>query len=322
MSALLARAANEFDCRLLTWDAETLLPAGFDAVTRARNGDVREAWGCLRWAELVVVVTSFNVRLLARLAEEYLRTQPTPALTVVQTSGHSLPDTAATAQQEGWLRGLMALSHTTVAVSEAVRSALTSLYDGQAAPPRTVVIENAARLRAPAGAMRQRARTNVSFIGRPYAQKGYPLFIRLVDDLAGSGLRFFANTVTMPPPFEHPGVKHSWLLDDDRLRGFFDTTDLLVAPYLHADGLPLALLEALNCGVPVLGFDSPAVAPLLRRFEQPVIAPDYAVLRNAVESWHSGGRTIRAPAPGLVPSWDEQYARYASLIRAAGRSQR
>lgn len=321
VDAFLGYASRLADCRLLTWDDPVRVPEGFDAVTSVVNGDVRGAWSCLHWADVVMVVTSFNVRLLARLAEEHLRTCHTPAVTVVQTSGHSYPGSSSTNIQEQWLRGLMEASYSTVAVSEAVRSTLERLFGPSRPTPPIVVIENAARLRATA-ARRGDRRVRVSFVGRPSEQKGFPLFIRLARELRGTKMDFAANTVSVEPAEHSEGVVYSHLLDDDEMLAFFSETDLLVAPYLHADGLPLALLEAINCGVTVLGFDSPAVAPLLRRHRQAVIPPTYAALRDTVMAWHRGDLTIAAPAPGQVASWDNQFVRYVDLLRAAERTGR
>jgi glycosyltransferase involved in cell wall biosynthesis len=131
-------------------------------------------------------------------------------------------------------------------------------------------------------------------------------------------MTFAANTVSVPLREPIEGVTLSALLSDDELVAFFERTDLLVVPYLHADGLPLAVLEALNCGVPIIGFDSPSVGPLLRRHGQMVIAPDYAALRSAVEEWHAGRLTVAPPRAGGVTPWAEAFTHYINIIEAVG----
>lgn len=307
-------AAARFDCRLLTWSISALTPPGFRAIDVVQCGDVRQAWSCMEQADVIMVLTSFNVRMLARLAQEFLQVVRKPAVTVVQTSGHSDAAAGSAATQEAWLTRLMSASRATVAVSEAVAAALARLEPH--APSNVVVIENAARLSA--SARRTRGRRGVSFIGRPLPQKGFHHFLRLASDLRASGLEFRANTVSIAVSDGPPNIEFSSVLADDRLLEFFSRTDLLVVPYLHADGLPLAVLEAINCGVPIVGFDSPAVAPLLRRHGQVVVPARYEALRDAVRDWVTGALDVPPPQPGCVPAWDEQFQRYVELLVRVG----
>lgn len=309
----LRRASEKHECHLLTWEATAKVPAGFTGLHTVKFGDARQAWAVMARADLIIVVTSFNVRLLARLAGEYLAGGDTPALTVVQTSEHSDPFSPAVTTQDRWLRSLVASSVGVVAVSEEVAAAVHRLCSGSDVNPNVVVIENGARLRAPS--VLERGRKRLSFIGRPHPQKGFHLYERLANDLAGAGLEFYANTVSVRPERQYPCITYSLLLNDSELRAFFDCTDLLVAPYLRADGCPLALLEAINCGVPVLGFDSPGVGQLLRRHSQAVIAPTYSALLASTKAWMAGLLTVPGASPGAVPSWDEQIDRYLRLTR-------
>lgn len=310
---LLTRGGARFDMHLLTWHPGVLTPDGFKDVQFVENGDVRPLLAAMGRADVLVVVTSFNVRLLARLAAEYIADSGIPAVVVVQTSGHSDPAAVSVARQDRWLTHLMLSSGATVAVSDAVRHGLEALVGDRGTEVRIETIENAARLTTDERAARERRR--VSFIGRPFAQKGYPLFARLADELSESGLVFRANTVTTEPDPPHPRIEYSWLLSDVDLLDFFATTDLLIAPYIRADGLPLALLEAINCGVPVLGFDSPAVGPLLRRYHQLVIPANYDALRRALERWARGDLPSPPTRVGGVPGWSEQIAKYLALIQ-------
>lgn len=305
---------RDVDCRLLTWSADTLVPPGFDDLVTIECGDVRGAWHALDWADVVVVLASFNVRMLTRLATEYLRSHPTRGVAVVQTSAHSSSGNSAVLAQDRWLAELVSTADVTVAVSDAVEKALRALPDLDPLAS-IIVIENGSRLAAPA-APEPRGRTTVGFIGRPFPQKGYHYFARLATELQGTGLSFRANTVSLLPPEPPIAVDVCALLSDAELTAFFASTDLLVVPYTHADGLPLAVLEALNCGVPVLGFDSPAVTPLLLRHGQMVVPPFYEALRAALEAWATGALTITPPAAGQVPTWEQQFDAYFEVIRA------
>ncbi len=311
---LLGHARESCECRLVTWTAGCLQPAGFEGLELLQHGDVRQAWAAMEWADLVVVVTSFNVRLLAHLAGEFARVTAKPQITVVQTSGHSDPATAAAQTQERWLVNLLSASRAVVAVSDPVAAALASLLERVPGAPPVEVIENAARL-VPKQEIR-RGRSRVSFMGRPFPQKGFDLFLRLAADLQGRGLEFHANTVSVPLDDPPPHVRFSSLLSDSQLVEFFAGTDLLVVPYRRADGLPMAVLEALNCGVPVLGLDSPAVSELLRRHHQPVIPHSYDAMRDAVLNWQAGRLEVVGSVPGQVVGWARQVERYLQLARS------
>jgi len=309
-------ASSQAECQLLTWRPTALVPAWFDGRIVVDCGDVRDAWEAMDSAHVLFVHTSWNVRLLAGLALAYQRQSPKPTLTVVHTSAHSRPSSASVAAQESWLAELVARSTATVGVSAAVTERLRSLslpLDGR---PRLLTIENGARLEIESPRVR-RSQRQVAFIGRAMPNKGFGLFVRLAQDLRSSPLTFVANTV-VPHDDDCDQISLSWLLPDRELLAFFEAADLLVAPYLCADGLPLAILDAVNCGVPILGFDSPGVGDLLRRHGLMVIPPTYEALLDAVEAWHAGRLAIPAAAPGSVRSLDECLDDYLRLLRDVG----
>jgi glycosyltransferase involved in cell wall biosynthesis len=317
VNALLISLGRSHGVELLTWaSSRAPIPAGV-AVTGVENGDVLAIWGSIARADVVVVVTSFNVRLLARASQEALAHVPTPLVTIVQTSAHSSPTSSPAGRQEAWLAEMISRSDVVIGASGAVLDGLGSLSSDGAVASNLALIENGARLLDPT--IRDRGRRNVLFIGRPTDSKGYPVFLRLVEELADQDLSFFANTVSVAPARTAPGIVYSRCLDDDELLGLFAGTDLVVAPYQGADGLPLALLEALNCGVPVLGFDSPAVGPLLRRYAQRAVECDTGAMIDALRAWSVGELSIEPPLPGQVPGLTEQADRHADLIiKAAG----
>lgn len=301
---------------LLTWvSSRAPVPRDIE-VTSVDNGDMLQVWSAVARADVVAVVTSFNVRLLARATQEVLRHTATPTITIVQTSAHSSPAAAAARHQAHWLGGLIARSEVVVGASDAVIAGLRALVAHPPSLQPLVPIENGARLVD--HAKRERRRHNVLFIGRPADSKGYPVFLRLASELDGEDLRFFANTVSVAPEVEAPNVQYSRCLSDEALLTLFATTDLVVAPYWRADGLPLALLEAINCGVPVVGFDSPAVGPLLRRYGQLVVPCDASELIRTIRAWHAGSVHVQPPRPGEVVSLRQQAERHADLITAVG----
>lgn len=312
VSEILARAQDTCECKLLTWDEEVLIPPAFEGIVYPTNGDIRPVWTAIAWADCVMIVTSFNIRVLALAAKDILGHCHKPVVTVVQTSSHSDPHHPARESQEGWLGELVSASAMTVAVSETVAKSLRELIgDGC---PEIDVIENGTRFRKDGGTARQ-DRRRIAFIGRPVPQKGFEMFRRLAKDLSEANVEFIANTVSIPPPIESPGIDYSYGLDDSQLLEFYARADLLVVPYMWADGLPLAVLEALSCGLPILGFDLPPVGPLLRRHGQAVIPPSYEQLLSAVIAWHRGALEIPSPTVGDIPSWSEQWAQYEALLR-------
>ena len=307
------------DCRLLSWSSDILVPTEFEDLTVVECGDIRQAWPLMDWASVLFVPTSFNVRMLTRLTTEYLSRNPKPTVAVVQTSSHSDPSAKSVEIQNEWLAELLNRCTRVVAVSNEVAEAIRDLPLMANSTKQIIVIENAARLStAHLTSPRVEKRKVVSFIGRPFSQKGFDLYVRLAHDLSQTGLKFVANTVGVPIPKPIKGMTVSTTLSDDELLKFFEQTDVLLVPYLYADGLPLAVLEALNCGVPVIGFDSPGVGHLLRRYAQKVIAPNYSQLRRAVEDWHDGRMSLISPSPGAVPSWADALARYISIIESLG----
>lgn len=305
------RLSKRYPCCIVSWSEAVLAPSRVNARV-IRHGDVRALWAELDAADIILVVTSFNVRLLARAVLDHARYRKSRVITIVQTSSHSDPSAITAEAQLGWLQDLLKLSDFIVAVSEDVRRAIIELCGASAELPETVVIENAARLRSTRPT--RRSRDVVGFIGRPVTQKGFHLYERLARESSHLSVKFIANTVSMPPAQPVPEISHTYDCSDEELLDFFASLDLLVAPYLHSDGLPLALQEALNCGVPIMGFDTPGVGALLRRHSQIVIEPAYAALRSALADWKEGRLVVRQPASGTVASWDDVALEYARLI--------
>lgn len=313
VSELLARLDfSGYECTLVTWPLATPTIERATKVITIQNGDVRPLYGAVSTADYVVIVTSFNVRLLSCAVLDALQGLRTPVMTVIQTSTHSDPTALSIPQQEVWLRQIIQASNVTVCASEAVKSSVLRLLPKDTAGSKILTIENGARLSDTR--TKGRGHSRVSFIGRPTQAKGFDLFMRLVHDLSPTDMIFAANTVSVIPPLTNTRVSWSWRLDDKQLKEFFASTDLLLVPYRIADGLPLAVLEAINCGVPVMAMDSPAVSPLARRYKQPVIEYKYESLKEALLKWHKGNYVWQAPVGGSVPSLMQQVDAYVNLL--------
>lgn len=304
---------KHYRCHLLTWSHATPVPVGFQKVTTITNGDIRRAWQVIVNADYVIVVTSFNIRMLARLSLDVLSETKKPCMVVMQTSSHSEPLVASVSQQNKWISSLINLSKVTVCASDAVKNSVTPLLDINNNTYLTT-IENGARLSDVSE--HQRGRKNISFIGRPTYAKGFDLFLKLAADLKQDGFSFAANTVSIPPPNEVKGIKWSWCLNDADLQAFFANTDLLVVPYRSADGLPLAILEAINCGVPILALDSPAVSPLIRRYGQISIPHNYESFKEAVLDWSNESLVWASPKPSSINTLSRQIGKYVEIVSA------
>lgn len=310
---LLSRSADTFEHVLLTWPNNHPSPYGVETVS-LEHGDLQAIATLLGTAEVVLVMTSFNVRALAWLVTDILHGKPTPVVTVVHTSSNSNPDSTITKQQHDTLQRLIHRSTTTVAVAPVVAEQLNAQFP---ATGHIVVIPNAARTLPPSeNPQRSRGRTNVAYIGRPHPQKGFSEFIRLARELAHTGLVFKANTVSIHVATDE-AITCSAHLSDKALRRFFDDADVLIAPYLAADGMPLALLEAMACGLPIIGYDSPGVGDLLRQHNQFVIPPNYTALSETVRAWRDNDLQLHPPEATHVPNWDAAADYYSDIIRDA-----
>lgn len=313
VSMLLSRLAHAgYECTLVTWPLAMPIADVHTNVIHIENGDVRPLYEALDMTDYVIIVTGFNVRMLCRAALDVLPNLRKPIMTTIQTSSHSDPAALSVAQQETWLRQIIQVSSATICASDAVKDNVTRLFAKDVTKSKILTIENGARLSDMQ--THERGRSRVSFVGRPTHAKGFDLFMRLVDDLASIDITFAANTVSVAPPVAHPRVVWSWQLDDNQLKDFFASTDLLVVPYRSADGLPLAVLEAINCGVPVMAMDSQAVSPVARRYGQPVIEYKYESLKRALLQWRNGEFVWQAPSGGSLASLSQQSDAYIDLM--------
>ena len=312
MKVFLQAAQVTHECRAVSWTSEILRPTGFTAVLAPEHGDIRPVWEWCDWADVILVSTSWNVRLLARFASGYALASRKPLFTVVHTSAHSRPGAGSALAQESWLLELCSASTTVVGVSEWVSASIEDLAARSGVNFPIATIENGSRLDFPH--QRCRGRERVLFVGRPETQKGFDLYLHLAEDPEFVGLDFHANTVSVPYARSQPTVQLRCLTTDEELRAQYESADVFLAPYRYADGSPLAILEALAAGLPIIGSSSPAVGGLLSRYGQHVVAPTYEAFRAALSDWQSGRLRIDTPDRSRVPRWDDQMQQYLDLL--------
>lgn len=115
------------------------------------------------------------------------------------------------------------------------------------------------------------------FVGRLEAQKNIPLLLECVSAAAerfqthlkltivGDGSERKASEKL--PTSKLLKVEFLGAVEQSRLAGLFQESQLFVIASRY-EGHPKAVLEAMACGLPVLGFDAPGVTPLLKKAGQ------------------------------------------------------
>lgn len=221
-----------------------------------------------------------------------------------------------------WLRRAGGhLAHAYVAVSDA--TAKVARENRECAPARLHVIPNGVDLEAyrPDDAARREVRSELGIpddafvigtVGRVSVEKDHALLVRAAGPLLGSGVRLViagdgaeldnvrAAAAAFAPWVVLTGVRH----DVPRVMASFD----LFALSSRSEGLPLALLEAMATGLPVVATDVGGVAEVVDHGEAGVVVPprDEEALRRAVASL----RDDRAAAEGLAARARARSRRY------------
>lgn len=307
--------------RILTWHpSEDTKPRRELAPTHRVNcGDIAGAWAELDWADLIFFQSSWNIRLLGALVRDYCKETKKHLVTVVHTTSNSNTDLCSDKYQRTLFSEIVKISSVVVCVSYDVLSSLRSLnIDLEKERTKYQVIENATRFNF--AITRVKGRRVVSFVGRPTHAKGIDIFLNAVSRLADTDLMFKLNTVSLPPPDEARSLRNiievSYLLSNDEMIDFYESTDLLIVPYRNSDGLPLTILEALSCGVPIVGFDSLGVSSILNRYKQMVLKSQCpSELVKMIKSWSDGKISIAAPVPHTIPTWEQQAKKYIELFK-------
>ncbi|MCW5875595.1 MAG: glycosyltransferase family 4 protein [Anaerolineales bacterium] len=138
------------------------------------------------------------------------------------------------------------------------------------------------------------SKLRVGFVGRLNPQKNLGLLLEALAgldvelSLAGDGpLRdqLMARAKTLQIPIDFQGR-----LDHASLPAFLNACDLFVLPSLY-EGHPKALLEAMACGLPVIGTRVPGIADLLQDDRTGLLSePDAASLQTAIQRLMTDGK--------------------------------
>jgi glycosyltransferase involved in cell wall biosynthesis len=308
------------DYRVLTWPASENTPkrAEVAPTNRINCGDFSQILSEFEWADLLLLQSSWNTRVLASIVKDYCQVSNKPLVTVVHTSSNSNSHSGFSKFQEKIFTEIIQLSQIVIGVSDDVLDSLRSLDVTTINDSfKYRKIENASRFDTSLNKVQERK--IVSFVGRPTYVKGIDLFLDLAKQLQDTNLKFKLNTVSLPPPEEANKISNlgecQWLLSDEEMIDFYDATDLLITPYRNADGLPLTILEALSRQIPIIGFDTPGVSGILHRHNQLVLASeDVGGLADAVRNWHQGKISLAPPEPTNILTWQEQAVKYVNLF--------
>lgn len=308
------------DYRLLTWQPSENTQKRLEIVPthRINCGDIVQTWKELDWADLLFFQSSWNVRLLGTLIRDYCSIHNKRLVTVIHTTSNSNINSGADEFQRTLLCEIIRLSKVVVGVSQDVVDSLRTLnIESIKGYSKYRRIENASRFDC--RFHKTKERKVVSFIGRPMYSKGIDIFLDLANRLEDTDITFRINTVSMPPPRNISEALNiaecTWLLSDEEMVVFYKSTDLLVIPYRNSNGLPLTILEALSCGVPVVGFESPGVSEILNRYNQLVLkSMNVRELADVVRNWHEGTISIEIPEASSILTWKEQSLEYVKLF--------
>jgi glycosyltransferase involved in cell wall biosynthesis len=124
-------------------------------------------------------------------------------------------------------------------------------------------------------------RFRVGFAGNQSRRKGTDLLVPIMESL-GDRFELWHTGPEMPnvPPSLHGRFHPQGKLAPDRMRDFYRQCDVLVAP-TRLEGLPLTVIEAQACGVPVVTTDCTSLPEVVSNEETGFICPVDDVLLMA-----------------------------------------
>lgn len=136
--------------------------------------------------------------------------------------------------------------------------------------------------------------TRLFFVGRVTVQKGVDVLLKALADAAVRALDWHLDLAGDGPQLEEYKAQaadlgiteritfHGWLTRE-QVRPLFDTADVLVLPSRY-EGMPIVVLEAMGCGLPVIATDIPGTRELIQEGETGHLVPveDAAALAKAL----------------------------------------
>jgi len=273
------------------------------------------------------------------VAATYQRARKVPMVTTVHLAGlaHlSAPVRLTTGLYERTIgRFILGSSAAAIAVSEPVAAHVITRH---MAPERVLVVHNGVdhEVFHPAGAPPGPRAPNIVFVGRLLANKGPQLLMEALAELAGEGIRFTATFVGDGPMrsmlARRAGdagiadqVRMTGAVPPNQVAAVLRTADVAVRPSF-SEGLPLAVLEAMACGVCVVASDVAGNAELVSDgtnglLFQPGDAQALAMALRRVLGDEGLRRRLAADGhrTSLGYSWDACAAATGEILAAAAR---
>ncbi len=174
-----------------------------------------------------------------------------------------------------------------VVTSEWAKAYVVSRY--RLEPGRVSVIPNHVntRLFAPDGGEREKGL--VCFVGRLSPEKNLPALIEALRGIPGARLRLIGGGAELGRLREQARdsdvpVEFTGSVPNSRLPALLNQAELFVLPSLY-EANPKSLLEAMACGLPVLGSDVDGIREIIRHGETGWLCrPDAGGLRAGIEA--------------------------------------
>jgi glycosyltransferase involved in cell wall biosynthesis len=118
---------------------------------------------------------------------------------------------------------------------------------------------------------------DIIYVGRMNQDKNHQAILRASEGLNLSIL-FIGDGEEKDPILSlaeklHINLKHIASIPNDELPRYYNAAKICVFPSLH-EGNPKALLEAMSCELPVIGFDVPGVGNIIKNEENGIISDE------------------------------------------------
>ncbi|WCE31967.1 glycosyltransferase family 4 protein [Vibrio sp. SCSIO 43137] len=151
-------------------------------------------------------------------------------------------------------------------------------------PARSYVIDNFVSVPKPPGQQSKRKPTNIAFVGRLSHEKAPDRFIRLATQFPQTAFALYGSgPMEQEIKAEAPdNVQLAGHIDD--MDSVWPEIDMLVIPS-RFEGLPMAALEAMARGIPVIASDVGALSSLIRDGENGWICRNKEQMLAALNRW-------------------------------------